>query len=76
MFIYLLKKNFFFGHAARHVGSYVPLHWKCGVLTTGLLGKSNIMFIFEVLGRTLGVLIPGSGANSVSYRLCDLKQVE
>ena len=27
---------FVFGHAARHVGSYLgPLHWERGVLTTG-----------------------------------------
>ena len=46
----------FFGHDVWHVESYFPdwglnlysLHWKCGVLTTGLAGKSlenvNISF--------------------------------
>ena len=48
----ILRKKLknFFGYAARHVGSQFPdqglnpcpLHWKCGVLTTGPPGKSPL----------------------------------
>ena len=66
-YFYILFYLFFlfFGHTAKHVGSQFPdqgwnprpLHWKHGVLTNGLPGKSLETFLVVTVGGSYWHLV-------------------